>query len=182
MKDEKLEWKEEKRKEILKTVVFTVTERYSTGPDGQKGTYIVNEAPDWVIVIPVDGEDFLMLKQWRHGSKCLSIEFPGGVAEKGEDFEVSARRELEEETGAQAGKLTLLGEFSPNPALFANKVHVYCAEDLKFSGEQKLDADEFVSYMKISKREVYEKMGSAEFPHGLMLSALCLYLTKKANT
>ena len=49
MKDEKLEWKEEKRKEILKTVVFTVTERYSTSPDGQKGTYIVNEAPDWVI-------------------------------------------------------------------------------------------------------------------------------------
>ena len=82
--DRSLAWKETARRELCKTPVFTVTERDSTGPDGQQGTYIVNEARDWVIVIPVIGDSFLMVKQWRHGERALSIEFPGGVIEPDE--------------------------------------------------------------------------------------------------
>ena len=108
MNDIELTWNETERNEILKTPVFTVTERTSAGPGGRKGKYIVNEAPDWVIVIPVSGENFLMVKQWRHGEKALSIEFPGGVIDKGESPQEGAVRELREETGASAKKLTLL--------------------------------------------------------------------------
>ena len=51
--DEQLRWKESGRKELLKTRVLTVTERESVSPDGQTGQYVVLEAPDWVITIPV---------------------------------------------------------------------------------------------------------------------------------
>jgi len=176
--DENLIWKENSSRDLLKTPVFTVTERTSTGPDGQSGKYIVANAPDWVIVIPEENDSFLMVKQWRHGEKALSVEFPGGVAESGEDFELSARRELKEETGAEAGKMTLLGEFNPNPALFSNHVHVFLAQDLKFTQNQNLDKDEFLSYKKIRKDDVYKMMGSKEAPHALMLSALALYLVR----
>ena len=171
-----LEWKELGRKEILKTAVFTVTERESQGPNGQCGKYIVNEARDWVCVIPVVGDKFLMVRQWRHGEGALSIEFPGGVIDYGENPEDGARRELLEETGAEAGKLIHLGTVNPNPALFANHFHIYCAKDLRFTGKQNLDSDELLNYMEMDKKEVIAKMGSKDFPHALMATALCLYL------
>lgn len=175
MQDNELIWHEIKRKELYETPVFTVTERTSTGPDGQEGKYIVNECRDWVIVIPSVEDKFLMVKQWRHGEKNLSIEFPGGVIEKNEPPEIGARRELLEETGAIAGKLTLLGKMNPNPALFSNHFYVYCAEELTSEGKQNLDKDEFVHYFEMDKKEVFAKIGSAEFPHALMASAVALY-------
>ena len=120
-----------------------------------------------------------MVKQWRHGEKALSIEFPGGVIDEGESPEDGARRELKEETGAVAGKLVHLGTVNPNPALFANHFHIYCAKDLDFTGTQNLDSDEFLDYMLMDQKEVIKKMGSKEFPHALMASALCLYLASE---
>ncbi|MCR5762535.1 MAG: NUDIX hydrolase [Treponema sp.] len=175
MSDKELIWNETERKELYKTPVFTVTERTSIGPDGQTGKFIVNECRDWGIVIPVIKDQFLMVKQWRHGEKKLSLEFPGGVIEKDELPEDGARRELLEETGASAGKLTFLGKINPNPALFCNHVYIYCAEDLALKGEQHLDEDEFVQYLKIEKKEVFAKIGTPDYPHALMASAVALY-------
>ena len=175
--DEKLKWKVEGKKVLLSTRVFDVTELHSRSPDGKNtGDYIVNDAPQWVIVIPVHGDNFLMVKQYRHGLGALSVEFPGGVIDKGEEPEEAARRELLEETGTVAGKLTLLGSYNPNPALFSNRNYVFLAEDLEFTNKQNLDNDEFLNYMELSRREVLDGMGTAEFPHALMASALCLYL------
>ena len=175
MNDSELTWKETDRQEVYKTPVFTVTERTSTGPDGQKGKYIVNECRDWVIVIPSEKDNFLMVKQWRHGEKALSTEFPGGVIETDETPEQGARRELLEETGAEAGELKLLGRMNPNPALFSNHVYVYCATKLTSKGKQNLDSDEFVQYFSVPKKEVFEKIGTEEYPHALMASAVALY-------
>ena len=176
--DRSLAWKETARRELCKTPVFTVTERDSTGPDGQQGTYIVNEARDWVIVIPVIGDSFLMVKQWRHGERALSIEFPGGVIEPDEAPEAGALRELKEETGADAAELTFLGRMNPNPALFSNHVHIYCARNLRTGGKQQLDKDEFVHCMELKQKDVFARMGSGDFPHALMASALALYREK----
>ena len=175
--DSKLEWHEISKKVVYKTRVFDVTERTSRSPDGKKeGVYIVNDAPSWAIVIPSDGDDFLMVKQWRHGEQSLSIEFPGGVIEEGEDICQGAKRELLEETGAVAGKITKLGSFNPNPALFSNHVNVFLAEDLMFTGNQNLDEDEFVNYIRVPKKEVIESMGRGLYFHALMASALMLYM------
>src|SRR5574344_1164607 len=182
--DRSLVWKEQSRKILLDTVVFKVTERTSISPDGSLGKYIVNEAKDWAIVIPVEKENFLMVRQWRHGEQKLSIEFPGGVIEEGESPEKAASRELMEETGCTAGKLTFLGSMNPNPALFSNHVFIYCAEQLSFSGKQKLDSDEYVHYEEKPQAEVSEKMGTGEYCHALMATALALYIhhcTKKST-
>ena len=58
--DEKLKWIEKSRKTVYSTRVFDVMEKVSTAYDGTSGTYIVNQAPDWVIVIPVHNENFLI--------------------------------------------------------------------------------------------------------------------------
>lgn len=177
--DENLIWTEKERRVLFETPVFNVTERLSQGPDGQLGKYIVNEASDWAIVMPVHNGNFLMVKQWRHGEKALSLEFPGGVIEKDELPVKGAERELLEETGAVAGKIIHLGSLNPNPALFANHVHIFCAFDLSFGNKQNLDKDEFLNCLEMPIEEVIEKVGSPQFQHALMASAVGLFLAKK---
>ena len=179
MNGKKLEWSVKGEKELLKTPVFTVNETDSLSPDGKEGHYVVMDAPDWVIVIPELNGKFLMVKQWRHGNNSLSIEFPGGVINRGEKPEIAANREMEEETGYKAGKLTYLGCANPNPALMKNRVHFFAAEKLQGSGRQHLDEDEYIEYLQVPVEEVYEKIGSEEYPHALMMSALLKYMLFK---
>ena len=179
--DEKLKWKQGEPKELLKTVVCSVTSRHNISSDGTEGDYIIMNAPDWVIVIPEKNDNFIMVKQWRHGEAALSVEFPGGVIDKGEKPEEAARRELEEETGYKAGKLIELGNVNPNPALFSNHVHFYLAQDLQATGKQCLDDDEFINCMELSKKEVLDGMGTEQFPHAMMGMALSLYIKLKGG-
>nr|WP_318711559.1 NUDIX hydrolase [uncultured Treponema sp.] len=176
--DEELMWTRKSRVELYKTPVFTVTSRHNVSSSGIEGDYIVNECRDWVIVIAEKDDNFLMVKQYRHGEEKLSIEFPGGVIDAGENPEQAAARELLEETGATASSLVHLGSMNPNPALFANHFHVYLATGLTFSGKQELDNDELLDYLELPKKEALKKMGSAEYPHALMCSAAALYMAR----
>jgi 8-oxo-dGTP pyrophosphatase MutT (NUDIX family) len=175
-----LEWKEIERREVYLCRVFKVRDTVSLGPDGETRTFNVLDAPDWAIVIPVvrdaDGEKFLMVRQWRHGADKISLEFPGGVLEDGEDGVAAAGRELEEETGWSATSIRSLGTFNPNPAIMSNTVHIFLAEGLRRKGKQKLDADEYVDAELISAEEVIAGMGRPPYVHALMASALALYL------
>ena len=174
--DDKLKWSQGEVKTLLSTAVCNINSHHNTSSSGVSGDYIIMDAPDWVIVIPEKEDSFLMVKQWRHGINALSVEFPGGVIDKGEKPEVAARRELEEETGFKTEELIKLGEVSPNPALFNNHVHVFLARKLIPTGIQHLDNDEFINYMELSKQEVMEGMGTEQFPHGIMGIALFYYL------
>lgn len=177
--DEKLKWNEGKPETILSTCVFDVTSRHNTSSSGVSGDYIVLNARDWVVTIAEKDEKFLMVKQWRHGENKLSVEFPGGVIDKGEKPEDAALRELEEETGFRSNKLTKLGTVNPNPALFSNHFHIFLAEDLIPTGKQHLDEDEFINYIEVPKEEIIKNMGTEEFPHALMGTALFMYLKHK---
>lgn len=174
--DDKLKWTEQSNKSLLNTPVFEVTSRKHTSANNISGDYIVLNAPDWVIVIPELNNKFLMVKQWRHGENSLSVEFPGGVVDEGEKPEIAAKRELEEETGYRAGEIIKLGYSNPNPALFSNRVHFYLARDLKKIGEQKLDDDEIINCIELTEDEVIEGIGTEQFPHALMATALAMYL------
>lgn len=120
----------------------------------------------------------VLVRQWRHGIQRMTTEFPGGVIDSGETPEQAARRELVEETGFIAGKLVHLGSLSPNPALFSNTVHVYAALNLTQSGSLNLDEDEFINQVILPEEEVFCKMGHGDFVHGLMSTAMLLYVQK----
>ena len=179
MDEEKLIWKEEGRKTVFECRVFSVQESLCRSPDNRSAVFSVIQATDWSIVIPVLetplGREFVMVRQWRHGSQALSLEFPGGVLEKGENPAEAAYRELLEETGYRAGKITKLGEFSPNPAIMSNKVHFFIAEDLTDTGRLGLDVDEYVKVERVSIDEVSRGMGKPPYIHALMGTALALY-------
>ena len=180
MTDEQLRWTVSQRSLLLHTPVFDVTAQQETSGTGLTGTYVAMEAPDWVMTVPVYQNRFVLVRQWRHASEQLSMEFPGGVADPKEDPAVTARRELLEETGFEAGRLTLLGSCSPNPALFKNRFFCYLAEDLRPTGKQHLDADELLNCQLLPIETVVEAFGSPEYGHALMGTALAFYLRHRA--
>jgi len=184
MDEKRLIWTEENRKQVFNSRVFSVWESYCKAPVSQPShdepqVFTVINARDWVIVVPVidspNGKQFVMVWQWRHGSQCLSLEFPGGVMEDGEDPKDAAVRELHEETGYKPQKIIKLGEFSPNPAIMSNKVHFFLAENLTGDGKQDLDEDEYVDAALVNTEEVIQGMGKAPYIHALMGTALALY-------
>jgi len=182
MKD-KLTWQEEGRKTVFTCPVFSVEERVSRSPNNDLKTFSVLNASDWAIVIPVleteQGKKFVMVWQWRHGARELSLEFPGGVFEKGENAETAAARELKEETGYSAGKIQKLGEFSPNPAIMSNRVHFFLATELSSPTGQQLDDDEYVEVETHTVEEVINGMGKPPYIHALMGTAIALYFKNR---
>lgn len=182
MTEKDLRWKTESSKKLLHTPIFDVNEQHEITASGLEGDYVSMTAPDWVMVIPEYRDSFVLVRQWRHAAEKLSLEFPGGVADDGEAPSQTARRELLEETGFKAGRLTHLGTLNPNPALFKNSFHVYLAEELEPTGEQNLDDDELLTYELKPIDEVVNSFGSGEFNHALMGTALALYLRNQSRS
>ena len=178
-----LVWHEESQKNVYSCPIFSISERLCRSPKDKPSKFMVLDTADWAIVIPIikaeQGNQFVMVRQWRHGAKELSLEFPGGVFEKDEDDISAAKRELKEETGYTAGIITKLGKFNPNPAIMSNNVHFFLAEDLTGSGIQNLDPNEFVNIENVLLDDVLAGMGKPPFIHALMGTACFLYLQYK---
>ena len=84
MNDNDLKWTIKSTKPLLHTPVYDVLEQREISATGIEGDYVAIEAPDWVMVIPVYRDSFVMVRQWRHSSEELTTEFPGGVLGRGE--------------------------------------------------------------------------------------------------
>ncbi|NLA93276.1 MAG: NUDIX hydrolase, partial [Spirochaetales bacterium] len=80
-KSEKLRWDTLGRRILLESPIFDVVSVERQAPDGRVGSFIEVDAPQWATVIPWfrDKEGiphFIMVKQYRHGSDQITIEFP----------------------------------------------------------------------------------------------------------
>ncbi len=172
---EELRWTTTAEERILHTPVYDVYREEKTAANGMQGSYVAIDAPDWVVVVAVHDGKFILVRQWRHGEGRITLEFPGGVADPGEDPSATAVRELEEETGYRAGRVTCLGKVSSNPALFRNHFSVYLAEELIQTGSQHLDPDELLKYEEHPVEEIIDRYGDEELTHAYMGTALMMY-------
>lgn len=110
-----------------------------------------------VCVIPIteDGQ-VLMERQFRYPHGRVFYEIPAGKLDSPDEDPLSAaKRELREETGAVAGKMTFLGELDTSPALINEKIYMYMAEELSFV-EKELDDDEFLEVEKAPLSELVD--------------------------
>jgi 8-oxo-dGTP pyrophosphatase MutT (NUDIX family) len=176
----RLAWTEESSKKVGDYRIFSIRESAARSPHGIVKTFSVIDTRDWAMVLPLietaRGKEFVMVRQWRHGARELSVEFPGGVLETGEQNAEGAARELREETGYIAGRVTKLGEMNPNPAIMSNLIHFYLAEDLAQTGKLDLDEDEFVETLTVPVAEAVQNMGKPPYIHALTAAALLHYL------
>ena len=91
-------------------------DRYRFEPNGVERDFVVMDTPSWVNVVPVTAEGrVVLIRQYRHGIRDVTIEMPGGMIDPGESPEAAARRELQEETGYTAESLRFLARVLPIP-------------------------------------------------------------------
>jgi len=181
--NEHLIWKTISRTWLNDYRIFNMYQIQRESAEGLIGTFFEVDAPDWVTIIPhiTDeklGPCFLMVRQYRHGSNEITLEFPAGMVEKDEDAKVCAGRELLEETGYKAGSLEFLGKVSPNPAFMNNTVSTYLADGLELIRNQELDEHELIDVVLVPIRGVLASMGEGEYNNGIMMISLGFYLRR----
>jgi ADP-ribose pyrophosphatase len=126
------------------------------------------------VVVPVFYDKTVALvKQYRHAAGKYLWEIPAGSLENNETPEEGARRELEEEVGATAGKLDLLSEFYVSPGFLSEKMFVFLATDLTET-VQNLEDDELIEIQKYTFDRVFEMIRRNEIEDAKTIVGLML--------
>ncbi len=160
---ENLEEKFLSREEIFDGVVLKVVRDTVELPNGKEAVRELCLHNGAVAIIPVlDDGRILMERQYRYAHSRIFFEIPAGKLDSiDEDPLEAAKRELREETGAVAEKITYLGRIDPTPALINEKIYLYLAEGLKF-GERELDDDEFLTVEPYPLEQLFEMVMNGE--------------------
>tara|TARA_B100001079_G_scaffold164979_2_gene141556 strand:- start:6428 stop:6964 length:537 start_codon:yes stop_codon:yes gene_type:complete len=113
-------------------------------PNGKTSAREWIKHPGAACIIPVlPDSKIALIKQYRYPVQAEMIELPAGKLDPGEDPEQCANRELEEEIGYSAGKLTFICNIHPAIGFASEKMWIYLAEELTATKEN-TDHDEFI--------------------------------------
>lgn len=148
-------------------------------PNGNIATwdFIAHKGAAAVIAVKDDGK-LLMVRQYRNALDRETLEIPAGALDSVyEPTDVAAARELEEETGYQAGKLELLITLRTTVAFCNEKIDVYVASDLK-PGKQHLDEDEYINVESYDIEELVQMIYDCKIQDSKTVSALMAYKNK----
>ncbi|HEX5465413.1 MAG TPA: NUDIX hydrolase [Candidatus Limnocylindrales bacterium] len=119
--------------------------------------------PGAVAILPLDGQDLLMVRQFRTAAGRILLEIPAGTLERQaggavEPPEDAAPRELGEETGFAAGTWRRLGSFWTAPGFASELMTLYLATDLSpladYSGPE---PDERLDLVRLPWREALRR-------------------------
>ena len=114
------------------------------------------------VIVPVfDDGTTALVRQYRHAAGEYLLEVPAGTLEAGEDPQIAAARELEEEIGVTAGKIEKLSEFYVSPGFLTEKMHLYLATGLTET-KQALESDEILTVEGYSFAEAFNLISSGE--------------------
>lgn len=144
-------------------------------PNGKESSREIVEHPGAAAVVPVDDEGYVhMVRQFRKPLEEDLLEIPAGTREKGEDTLACVKRELSEEVGFQAGKLTRLASLCTSPGFCNERIDIFLATELSLH-EGERDQDEFLHVEKYQFSEAITmieqgKIIDAKTAAGLLLA------------
>ena len=127
---------------LCKSKLFSIEQVTLSFQNNEQRDYerIIAPGNGAVLIIPVvDASTLLMISEYCVGTNNYQLLFPKGRIDQGESIEQAANRELMEETGYGAAKLTRLHAMSIAPGYLDFITHIVLAQDLY---EQKLQGDE----------------------------------------
>ena len=136
------------------------------GPDGREFVREVVEHPGAAVVVPVlsDG-GFVLVRQFRHAVGEVLLELPAGTL----------RRELGEETGYRAGKLSCLATVYPSPGVLSEIMWIFLATDLT-PGTPDRDPGEEMELVRLSPEEARRLLSRGEIRDAKTMLGLGLAL------
>jgi len=136
---------------------------------------IIRHAGAVVILAREEDGRFVFVRQFRKPVESEMLELVAGTLEKGEDPETCARRELEEETGCSARSLRHLGTVYPSPGYVDERMEIYFAELADGRRAPRLDADEHVVPVRLTREAFTEQVRRGEIRDAKTLAGWLLY-------
>lgn len=141
--------------EVYRSRRLSVEEKQVSLPDGRVRDYVVVHPGPAVAMLPVMGENCLLIRQYRYAVDRYLYEVPAGTMEDGETPEGTARREMIEETGYAAGTLVPVGPILTTPGFSDEQIHLFLATDLTPSSLYGQDDDEVIEVERLSFVEAW---------------------------
>lgn len=143
-------------------------------PDGRTTIYGVVTCGECVGILPfLDPETVLLIRQYRHVAGRMTWEMPTGGVHAGESLEEAAQRELAEEIGYRAGRLTSISTYHTSKSVLDETAHLFLGE-----GMERLalppDETEFIEVRTFPFAEVLRMVLAGEILDSMTIIAVLL--------
>ena len=146
--------------------------------NGKEALREVARHPGAVGIFVMDGDQVVLVRQFRYPVGRELLEIPAGKLERGEEPYPAAMRELREETGGLASRLEVLGEYYGSAGFCDEKLTLYFAR-LEQIGQTDPDEDEFLTVERYSLPVFEAMIARGEIVDGKTLSAYTLAKAKR---
>ena len=167
-----------KKVKLYKGKLFEVN-AYNMKVEHRKVRREVIEHPGAAAMLAFDEKGkVLLVKQHRfpHG---YILEIPAGTLEKGEKPIDCAYREIIEETGYKAKKMTKLVSYFPSVGYNKEEIHIFVASGTKKEFDLKLDNDEFITVVKMDIKRLIGMIKAGKIIDSKTICAVMIYAAKK---
>jgi len=143
-------------------------------PDGRTTIYGVVTCGECVGILPfLDPETVLLIRQYRYVAGRMTWEMPTGGVHAGESLEEAAQRELAEEIGYRAGRLTSISTYHTSKSVLDETAHLFLGE-----GMERLalppDETEFIEVRAFPFAEVLRMVLAGEILDSMTIIAVLL--------
>ncbi|MCR5715357.1 MAG: NUDIX hydrolase [Lachnospiraceae bacterium] len=188
MNDRDLEWEAVKTEHLVQDAYIDFRRMTYRLPDGTVfGPYYNYTRRNYVVIVAMTPEgDYLCVRQFRHGIRQVTCEFPaGGIETEGDyDYQMpaqpdvsvedaldAAKRELQEETGYQSQEWQHLLTIPSNATMADNYGYLYLATNCRKVSGQHLDDTEFLNVELLSGEEIEKRIQNGEFQQAMHVLA-----------
>ena len=155
--------------------IFSIRADRVISPRTQQAQEVyVIDCVNWVNVIAVTPDQHLvMIEQYRHGSKTVELEIPGGMIDAKDASPTAAGlRELREETGYAGENPRLIGQVFPNPAIMSNTCFTVMVENCRCLHPVQFDHGEDLVTRLIPIADLPQMVATGKIKHSLVLVGL----------
>lgn len=138
----------------------------------EKHDVVVLDGPNWVNIVAVTPDHKVVLvEQYRHGTREVTLEIPAGMVSRTEDPREAGERELREETGYAGDTAEVLGVVHPNPAFQNNICHSVLVRNATKVGEPEFDSGEDIEVHLAPLKEIPGMIRDGTITHSLVILA-----------
>ena len=144
--------------------------QFSNG-NKRKFERLQSSAPGSVLIIPIDGDDLILIREYAVGTERYELGFPKGAIDRGEQPLEAAAREIREEIGMASSDLAVLRRYIASPAYFNRATWIVLARSLVHDPLPG-DEPEAIEQLRWPLERMWELLEVGEFSDGCNQLAL----------